>query len=87
MEFPEILANEPSLIKLLIFEDEKIHLPFHIECTPSDYYKIIVQRFRNLKLIDEYEVDYKDRLSELLKSEGIVFKDNRYIVLPRSIKV
>lgn len=82
MELPNIITDTPSTIELLIFEDEKIHLPFHIQCTPSKGYKIIVKRYKNNVIISKREISnsYRTDLKKLLKSQGIRIKNGKWIV-------
>lgn len=82
MELPNIITDTPSTIELLIFEDEKIHLPFHIQCTPSKEYNIIVKRYKNNIIISEYKVlsSYSTDLNKLLKSQGICTKNGKWII-------
>ncbi len=77
---PNKIANTPSIIELQIFEDEQIHLPFHIECIPSNKYKIIVKKFNDNKIISEYEVssNYNSRFNDLLKDCGIIIKNGKW---------
>ena len=80
MEFPNKITNIPSIIELLIFEDEQVHLPFHVECTPFNEYKIIVKKFNNNKVVSEHEVspNYNNRFNDLLKDQGIMVKDGKW---------
>lgn len=81
-DLPQTLANEPSEIILYIFIDEKIHLPFHVESTPSETYRITVRRINGF-FVDEHLADlyYLHHLDELLESEGIVIENGKYAVI------
>lgn len=82
MEFPNIITDVPSAIELLIFEDEKAHFPFHIQCTPSEEYSITVKRYKNNIVVSQYKVlsEYNTNLNELLRSQGIQMKDGKWII-------
>lgn len=77
----DIITNEPSYIELQLFLDDPIHLPFHLITHPADKTVIIVKRFYKDK-VNQYEVDnkYQYHFSDLLKSQGITIKDNKYII-------
>lgn len=83
MCIPDIITNKPSTIELLIFEDEEIHLPFHIQCIPSENYSITVKRFKNNKQVKQYNVSnyYINNFNELLKNEGIVIQNNKWKII------
>lgn len=83
MCIPDIITNKPSTIELLIFEDEEIHLPFYIQCIPSENYSIIVKRFKNNKQVKQYNVSnyYINNFNELLKNEGIVIQNNKWKII------
>lgn len=79
---PQTLASEPSAIVLYIFLNEKIHLPFHIESSPSETYSITVRRI-NGSSVDEHPADlyYLHHLDELLESEGVVIENGKWTVI------
>ena len=81
-DLPQTLANEPSEIILYIFIDEKIHLPLHVESTPSETYSITVRRI-NGSFVDEHlaYLYYLHHLDELLESEGVVIENGKWIVI------
>lgn len=80
--WPQTLASEPSAIVLYIFLDEKTHLPFHVESTPSESYSITVHRI-NGSFVDEHPANlyYLHHLDELLESEGAVIESGKWTVI------
>lgn len=81
-DWPQMLVSESSEIILCIFLDEKIHLPFHVESTPSETYSITVRRI-NGSSVDEHPADlyYLYHLDELLESEGVVIENGKWTVV------
>lgn len=81
-EFPNKITNTPSTIELLIFEDEQIHLPFHVQCTPAKKYSIIVKRYRDNKEIQQYIVSnkYVNKLHDLLYDQGVRVINGKWTV-------
>lgn len=77
------LANKPSKVILSIFIDEKEHLPFWIEEISDNSCNIIVKKIKDNTVIEEYSIPnpeiYWNDTETLLKSQGIVIKNNKYL--------
>ncbi len=76
-----LITDISSTIELSIYEDEKIHLPFNIQCTPSKDYSLIVKRYKNNILNSEQNnLKVENDLEKLLKSQGVCLVNNRWVV-------
>lgn len=76
-----LITDTPSIIELSIYEDEKIHLPFNINCTPSKNYSLVVKRYKNNILSSEHkESKVENNLEKLLESQGIYTINNKWVV-------